>query len=239
MKGFKALNKDMSANCGDIVYKLDKTYEMPEEKIKMCFYGFHFCEKLESCNTYYDLSNSRIFEIEAEGKIIKANNEDKIVCNKITLTRELTKEEILEYIKRLNDYDEKNETEILDNIKLKISFNIDLDKYLYHSDEEVREMVAKQGYRLDILVNDESYIVREMVAEQGYGLEILVNDKNRYVRRVVAAKGYGLDILINDKDEYVREMVAANGYGLDILEKDECAFVARFAKWKKYQLPLT
>ncbi len=89
----------------------------------------------------------------------------------------------------------------------------------------VRKTVADQGYGLDVLVNDESWRVRCAVAEQGYGLDILVNDKNTDVRRAVARQGYGLDILINDENWWVRCTVANQGYGLNVLVNDEDNYV--------------
>ena len=80
--------------------------------------------------------------------------------------------------------------------------------------------IARQGYGLDILVNDRDYIVRAAVAEQGYGLDKLVNDKDWPVREAVAKQGYGLDVLVNDEHWPVRVAVARHGYGLDKLIND-------------------
>ena len=49
---------------------------------------------------------------------------------------------------------------------------------------DVRRTVARQGYGLNILVNDSDDNVREEVARQGYGLDILINDTNTYVRSI-------------------------------------------------------
>ena len=68
------------------------------------------------------------------------------------------------------------------------------------------EMV-KEGYGLNVLINDEVYYVREAVAKQGYGLDILIEDKDWRVRAAVAEQGYGLDILINDENWRVRKVV--------------------------------
>ena len=46
-------------------------------------------------------------------------------------------------------------------------------KYLFERAEAV-----KQGYGLDILINDKESCIRLLIAEQGYGLDILVNDEN-------------------------------------------------------------
>lgn len=126
--------------------------------------------------------------------------------------------------------------------------------YYYHDygafekdvDETVRSAVAKQGYWLHILANDESEMVRSSVKEylenanmtldewktntmsnpylasrMGLGLEELASHEEGSVRSVVARKGYGLSKLINDEKGYVREEVAKQGYGLDTLINDK------------------
>ena len=49
-------------------------------------------------------------------------------------------------------------------------------------------LLAKQGYGLDILVNDKDYDVRAEVAKHGYGLDKLVNDKDYDVRSIAKRK---------------------------------------------------
>ena len=80
-----------------------------------------------------------------------------------------------------------------------------LNSLLENSNEKSRIMLAKQGYGLDVLVNDEDWCVREAVAEQGYGLDILITDEDEVVRAAVARQGYGLDRLVNDESEDVRQ----------------------------------
>lgn len=92
-----------------------------------------------------------------------------------------------------------------------------LDKLLASEETLVRAELAKQGYKLDVLVNDTSDIVRREVAKQGYGLDMLVKDKSSFVRKEVARKGYGLDILVNDEDSDVRWVVAHNTEDIDLL----------------------
>ena len=89
-------------------------------------------------------------------------------------------------------------------------------KYLFERAEAV-----KQGYRLDVLINDKESCIRLLIAEQGYGLNILVHDDDFVVRQSVAEQGYGLDILVHDTNPLVRLAVAKQGYGLDILVNDE------------------
>ena len=92
VKGYKALDEDMKAILGDgMHYEIGKWYEVDGE-IKPCENGFHFCRKLEDIHGYYDLFHSRLFEIEADGKIMEASN-TKMVCSKIRLVREILPEE--------------------------------------------------------------------------------------------------------------------------------------------------
>ncbi len=226
MKGYKALDQEMRAILGnEMQYELGKTYTV-YGKVVPCENGFHFCEKIEELNCYYNIEDSRIFEVEADGIIIKS--EDKYVAEKIKLVRELSKEEISKYF-------EQNLQLLVCHDKAYIRYTVARQGYglnilVHDEDRDVRYAVARQGYGLDILVHDKDYCVRCMVAEQGYGLDILVHDCDRDVRCIVANKGYGLDILISDEDWMVRQAVAKQGYGLDILVYDEDCDVRRTAK---------
>ena len=98
MKGYKALDQEMRAILGnEMQYELGKTYTV-YGKVVPCENGFHFCEKIEELNCYYNIEDSRIFEVEADGIIIKS--EDKYVAEKIKLVRELSKEEISKYFEQ-------------------------------------------------------------------------------------------------------------------------------------------
>ena len=157
MRGYKALNKDMSTLYGNIVYELNKEYEI-EGKLIMCENGYHFCNELFNVFNYY-LSNSRVFEIDTlDGEIIKKG--DKYCTNKIKIIKEISEDEINKYIE--------------DN----------LDKFSNSENYLFRSKVAKQGYCLDKLINDESWEVRKTVAEQSYGLDILIHDSDSYVRQI-------------------------------------------------------
>ena len=176
MKGYKALNIDMSSAYSDITYEIGKKYTITG-KLKMYENGYHFCKCLEDIELYYKIAESRIFEVEAEGKIINANN---IFCaESITLVRELSKEEIHQYFV-------DNQKRILKKSwycrRILADQRLCLDKLIHDNDADVREAVAKQGYGLDILVHDESAIVRLEVVKQKYGLDILIHDENPWVR---------------------------------------------------------
>ena len=130
MRGYKALNKDMSTKYGNMTYELNKVYTLEGELI-MCENGYHFCTELIYVFMYYPF-NSRVFEIDTlDGEIIKKG--DKYCSSKIKLIGEISKEEINKYIE--------------DN----------LYKLINNEDSYVREIVAKQGYGLDILINDEDW----------------------------------------------------------------------------------
>ena len=98
MKGYKMLNADMTAMYGSMTYEIGKTYELKEEIIP-CKQGFHFCEELTDCLYYYPNKNNdkRFFEIETGDNVIE--KADKCVTDEITLIRELSLEEILQYIR--------------------------------------------------------------------------------------------------------------------------------------------
>lgn len=92
-----------------------------------------------------------------------------------------------------------------------------LDKLLVSEKPFVRAELAKQGYKLDVLVNDTSNIVRREVAKQGYGLDVLVKDESYDVREEVARKGYGLELLVNDEKWNVRWVVADTTQDINLL----------------------
>lgn len=245
MKGYKALNMDMSSKYGNMTYEIGKKYTITGELI-MCENGFHFCKCLEDVDDYYTITESRIFEVETEGEIIDGGN--KSCAEYIALVQELSKEEIHQYF-------EDNQERILAKDwscrKALADQGLCLDKLVNDEDWHVRREVAKQGYGLYILIKDKDPIVRAAVARQGYGLDILIHDENPWVRLIVAGQkygldtlindespivratvakqGYGLDILVHDKDSYVRETVARQGYGLDILVHDESSYVRNAA----------
>ena len=236
MKGYKALNMDMSSAYGDMVYEIGKKYTITGE-LKMCKNGFHFCKYLEDIENYYTITESRIFEVETDGEIIEEY--DKSCTESITLVRELSKEEIYQYFvdnqERILDKNWRYRKTLADqglcldklindeNLYVRIEVakqGYGLETLIHDEDPWVRVVVAEQGYRLDTLVNDENPYVRATVAEQGYGLDALVYDENSDVREKVVRQGYGLETLVHDKDWSVRTAVAKQGYGLDILVHD-------------------
>ena len=99
VKGYKALDSNMRTIYGNgMTYELGKWYKI-NGKIKPCKNGFHFCEKIENIQVYYNLFHSRLFEIEADGEIRDACNYivesigTVTVCSRIRLVREILPEE--------------------------------------------------------------------------------------------------------------------------------------------------
>ncbi len=224
MKGYKALNMDMSTH-GGIIYEIGGKYTIAG-KLKLYENGYHFCKCLEDIELYYKIAESRIFEIEADGEII--DGENKSCAESITLVRELSKEEIRQYFI-------DNQESLLYKFWYRIALidqGLCLDKLINDNAPFIRAEVAEQGYGLDILIKDKDPAVRAAVARRGYGLDILINDKNYLVRRAVAEQGYGLETLVHDKNWCVRKEVAAQGYGLDILINDTELYVRVMAAIK-------
>ena len=196
MKGYKCLNENMCATLGDnMKYELGKEYTMYGD-IKMGLRGYHFAIDLFwAFSSYYDIKNIRIFEVEATGEIIQYIH---MYCtNKIKLVRELSKKEVIEYIK-------ENKKRYYSRWRFKammVHYKLELDKLVDDADWKVRTLIAQQNYRLDKLVNDEDWYVRMTVARQGYGLDVLINDENKKVRQAAITKQYELNKLANNQNK--------------------------------------
>ncbi len=160
MKGYKALNLDMTSAYGSMQYEIGKEYIL-EEPLQICYSGFHFCEWLEDIEEYYSIKRSRIFEIEAIGEI---QNTRGIFCtDRLILTKELTGKEIQEY------------------------FRINQERILQKG-YYCRKAMVEQGVALDKLVNDKEWIIRKIVAEHNFKLELLMNDPEYVIRREAAKR---------------------------------------------------
>ena len=95
MKGYKVFNPDWT--CRGYQYKVGDTYAMEASPIP-CGRGFHFCENLADCFSYYSFDpNNKVAEIEAIGEI--ASDDGRKSCtNKISIVREMTWEEVLQAV---------------------------------------------------------------------------------------------------------------------------------------------
>lgn len=92
MKAYKVFNPDWT--CNGFQYEVGRTYEMKEEPI-LCNRGFHACKKVQDCFSYYSFDpKNKVAEVELMGVILGEDN-DKQVCNKIKIVKEITWEEML------------------------------------------------------------------------------------------------------------------------------------------------
>ena len=101
MIGYKAFDKDLK--CMDFQFKVGKTYETKAKKadLKLCSETvFHFCRELHRIESVsnYTIAESRVCEVIAEGDIV--TDGDKYGTNKLTILREIPKEELQEYNNR-------------------------------------------------------------------------------------------------------------------------------------------
>ena len=95
MKGYKVFNPDWT--CRRFQYEVGKTYEMGATEIKLCNKGFHFCERLVDCFSYYPFdSKNKVAEVEALGAIVSDGK--KFCTNKIRIVREMNWHEVLDML---------------------------------------------------------------------------------------------------------------------------------------------
>ena len=172
-RGYKRLSLDMTSRYGNMQYELNMPYYLNGE-LEICNNGYHLCKNMLDTTRFYNNEDSRLFEVE-----YNADNciEDsyKLCSDYIKIVREISQEEYRNYIK-----------ENIENNDILLEY------------WEIRCEAARQGFCLDILINDKNWLVRREVAKQGYELDKLINDKESDVRCEVAKQGYGLDILVND-----------------------------------------
>ena len=50
------------------------------------------------------------------------------------------------------------------------------------TDRDIKILMVRRKYCLNIFINDEDYVVRAKVTQQGYRLDILINDEDWMVR---------------------------------------------------------
>ena len=102
MIGYKAFDENLQ--CRGFQFEVGKTYETgkAKEDLRLCSDTvFHFCRELHRIENVsnYRISRSRVCEVIAEGDIV--TDGDKFGTNKLTILREIPREE-------LNEYNDKN-----------------------------------------------------------------------------------------------------------------------------------
>ena len=98
---YKGLRSDMT--CLGFQYKEGETYEFEGEP-KLCECGFHACLNPLDVFYYYGSSENNVYhEVILEGVSKERRVDSKVVAKKITIGRELTREEMIEiFNKRVN-----------------------------------------------------------------------------------------------------------------------------------------
>lgn len=95
MKGYKIFSSDWT--CRGFQYEVGKTYEMDATEIRLCNKGFHFCERIIDCFSYYGFDPENKFaEVEALGAILTDGK--KSCTNKIKIVREIDWHEVLDLV---------------------------------------------------------------------------------------------------------------------------------------------
>src|SRR5208282_4493778 len=89
MFSYKAF--DSSFSCLGLQFQVGETYSISETPV-LCQKGYHSCMVPINVWHYYDdIFNNRYALIENIGEVVKGD--DKIVCNKIKIIREIPREE--------------------------------------------------------------------------------------------------------------------------------------------------
>ena len=98
MIGYKAFDENLQ--CRGFQFEVGKTYEtgIAKKDLRLCSDTvFHFCRELHRIENVsnYCISKSRICEVIAEGDVV--TDGDKYGTNKLTILREIPREELNEY----------------------------------------------------------------------------------------------------------------------------------------------
>ena len=89
---YKVFNSDWT--CRGFQFEVGKTYSIKGEPV-MCENGFHACQKVSDCFSYYDFNpNNKVAEVKLSG-IILGEGEDKQCAQMITILKELSWNEML------------------------------------------------------------------------------------------------------------------------------------------------
>lgn len=88
IKGYKGFyRKNGKLTCLDVTYEIGKTYAT--NKVKLCNFGIHYCEKLDDVLDYYDLNDELVIcEVEDLGDLTIKNG-NKSVTNKLKIIKEI------------------------------------------------------------------------------------------------------------------------------------------------------
>lgn len=93
MLAYKGFNKDLTCTKGKgrFRYEVGKTYK--ENEAKCANTGFHCCEEPIEVLSWYSGPDARFCIVKAEGDIHE-DGHDKISCTKMTIVREITRQQL-------------------------------------------------------------------------------------------------------------------------------------------------
>ena len=184
-----------------MTYELGKWYEVDGE-IKPCKNGFHFCKKLEDTHWYYNLFESRLFEIEADGEILEASN-TKMVCSKIRLVREILLEEW---------QTEENFLKILkiDGRAIRFIKNPTLEVQL--------EAVKQNGYAIEFIKNPTVEVQLEAVKQNGLAIQYIKKPTVEIQLAAIKQNGYVIKFIEKPTIEVQLEAVKRSEWAIKFIE---------------------
>ena len=92
MQGFKGFDKHLK--CRDFQYEVGGEYSIDGD-LEICERGFHFCDNPFDVFDYYPpMIGARYCIVEAIGTVIKSDDGDKCVTDKIKIVQEITLSEL-------------------------------------------------------------------------------------------------------------------------------------------------
>ena len=225
VKGYKALDEDMNAIHGDeMQYELEKWYEVDGE-IKPCENGFHFCKKLEDTHWYYNLFESRLFEIEADEEVMEAGD-TKMVCSKIRPVREIlpeewqTEENLLKILKISGLAIQYIKSPTIEMQLEAVKQNEWVIQYIKNSTVEVQlEAVKQNGWAIQYIKNSTVEVQLEAVKQNGWAIQFIKNPTVEVQLEAVKQNGWAIRCIKNPIVEVQLEAVKQDGYAIQLIEK--------------------
>ena len=96
--GYKMFDCDWK--CKGFQYEVGKSYHHDGE-VEACSSGFHFCEKLEDCFSYYpSVTWNHIAKVKGWGNVSKHSDDSKIAVSDIEILEEIPFDKIGEFCKK-------------------------------------------------------------------------------------------------------------------------------------------
>lgn len=90
----------------------------------------------------------------------------------------------------------------------------------------IKWILAALGLFNNIFINDKEYMIRLQVAKRGYKLDKLVDDEILHIRKLAYSAGYHGKQLLNEHI-YVKEELIMNGKFLDKFIDDTSEYIRR------------